>query len=179
MPLNYLNLDDVTRPLMLKEIDFDIARGDLYESDNLSVDGRAAYPTILKSVVAVGDDNHLADELKPRLNSHEKPRLLQSGKYSKPPVMRSNAHEMLSEGEFNRFYMRALCLRTIERGKSYVEVYRAKQVENPRPESEAKIGQLLSAESLLSDLRARIGLHTILGLANPNSGLSVKLVDGV
>ena len=33
---------------------------------------------------------------------------------------------MLAEGEFNRFYIRAVCLRSIESGTSDVVVYRAK-----------------------------------------------------
>ena len=52
------------------------------------------------------------------------------------------AQETLSEGEFNRFYCKALCARSISEGISKVIAYRAKQVENPRPESEAIIRQI-------------------------------------
>ena len=78
---------------------------------------------------------------------------LKSGEFSKAPVMRSNAHEMLAEGEFNRFYIRALCARAIEDGLPGVTVYRAKAVENARSESQQKIGQRVPAEALLRDLR--------------------------
>lgn len=90
--------------------------------------------------------------------------------------MRSNAHEMLAEGEFNRFYIRAICLRAIEDGISEVVVYRAKRVQHARSESERKIGQLVSAEPLLRDLREHPGADTALGLPpGPNSGLSIQL----
>jgi hypothetical protein len=90
--------------------------------------------------------------------------------------MRSNAHEMLAEGEFNRFYIRALCLRAIEDGIPDVVVYRAKPVENPRSESQQKIDEHVSPEALLRDLRIHPGVDTALGLPpGPNSGLSVRL----
>ena len=90
--------------------------------------------------------------------------------------MRSNAHEMLAEGEFNRFYIRALCLRAIEDGMAQVIVYRAKAVQNARSESERKIGQGVPVEALLRDLRTHPGVDTALGLPpGPNSGLSVRL----
>jgi hypothetical protein len=178
MGLDYLNLDATTRGLMDAEIDRDITGGTLYLSDNLSPAGMAAYPGLLKSAAVDGSDDSLAVALRPLLNSHEKPRQLKSGGVSVPPVMRNNAHEMLGEGEFNRFYIRALCLRAIPGGggAATVEVYRAKQVQHARSASAAKIGTRVSAQALLDDLRTHPGIDTALGLPpGPNSGLSVKL----
>lgn len=118
----------------------------------------------------------LAASILRRLNSHEKPRKLKSGGFSKPPIMRKNAHQMLAEGEFNRFYIRALCLRAIEDEHPQVVVYRAKAVTNARSASEQMIGQNMPAEAVLRDLRERPGVDTALGLPpGPNSGLSVRL----
>jgi len=176
MGFEYRNLDERTRRLMLFEIDQDIKAGTLFISDNLSPQGKKDYPNLLRNAATNGTDIMLGADIKGRLNSHEKPRLLKSGKYSNPPVMRSNAHEMLAEGEFNRFYIRAVCSRALEDGVNNVIVYRAKDVSNPRPESEAKIGKAISAQALLSDLRAHPGVDTALGLpSGPNSGLSIRL----
>jgi hypothetical protein len=176
MGLAYRNMDERTRRLMLAEIERDVAASKLFLSDNLSPQGKKDYPDLLRRAVASGTDVTLAADIKNRLNTHEKPRRLNSGAFSKPPVMRSNAHEMLAEGEFNRFYIRAVCLRAMEDGIAGVIVYRAKPVEHARPESEAKIGQSVPAEALLVDLRAHTGLDTALGLPQgPNSGLSVHL----
>lgn len=176
MALEYLNLDERTRNLMVIEIDGDISVGRLYLSDNLSPQGKNDYPNLLRGAAINGSDVTLANDIRSRLNTHEKPRLLKSGQFSKPPVMRSNAHEMMAEGEFNRFYIRAVCLRALENNVTSVIVYRAKNVGNPRSESEAKIGQAISAQALLDDLRVRIGVDTALGLPpGPNSGLSVRL----
>ncbi|MFS8172344.1 hypothetical protein [Vreelandella titanicae] len=176
MGLNFRNLDDRTRALMLSEIDRDITASTLYLSDNLSEHGKEKYPELLQDAVRTGNDDTLAMAIRGHLNSHEKPRKLKTGGFSKPPVMRINAHEMLAEGEFNRFYIRAMCVRAMEDGLSGVVVFRAKLVKNARSASEQLIGQTIHTEALLSDLRNSSGIDTALGLPpGPNSGLSVQL----
>ncbi|MRS13260.1 MAG: hypothetical protein EG823_09395 [Actinobacteria bacterium] len=176
MPFEFKNLDERTRALMVDEIDLDAADGTLYLSDNLSPGGCQAYPALLRTAAESGDESTLASALASCLNSHEKPRKLKGGGFSKPPIMRANAHQMLAEGEFNRFYIRAICRRAIQDGIDEVVVYRAKPVEHARSESEAKIGERVSTEALLNDLRSHPGVDTALGLPpGPNSGLCVKL----
>jgi hypothetical protein len=161
---------------MLSEIELDIAQKTLYVSDNLNEQGRADYPDLLRAAAKDGTDETLAAEIRGRLHTHERPRRLKSGGFSQPSVMRSHAHEMLAEGEFNRFYMRALCLRAIEDGIPELVVYRAKEVDQPRSTSQQKIGQRVPVDALLRDLRTHPGVETALGLpTGPNSGLSVKL----
>ena len=90
--------------------------------------------------------------------------------------MPKNAPEMLAEGEFNRLYARGVCRRAIAQGIEEVTIYRAKDVSNPRPESEMKIGTRVNAKLLLEDLRTHQGVDPALGLpGGPNSGLSVRL----
>lgn len=176
MGLNYRNLDDRTRMLMLAEIDRDISASTLYLSDNLSEQGKKKYPELLRGAAQSGNDDTLAIAIREHLNSHEKPRRLKAGGISKPPIMRINAHEMLAEGEFNRFYIRAICARAIQDGISGVVVFRAKVVKNARSASEQVIGQTMPAVTLLNDLRSSPGIDTALGLPpGPNSGLSVQL----
>lgn len=176
MGLAYKNLDDKTRRLMLLEIERDISEGSLYVSDNLNPQGQCVYADLIKTAAKDGNDVTLATAIRGWLNAYEKPRRLKSGGFSKPPVMRVNAQEMLAEGEFNRFYIRGVCLRAMEEGVSEVIVYRAKIVEHARTESEQKIGQRVAAKDLLRDLRAHPGVDTALGLpSGPNSGLSVHL----
>ena len=176
MPFFYRNLDERTRRLMQEELDRDLAAGRLYLSDNLNPQGKEAYPNLLRSAAISGSDATLAAEIRGRLNTHQKPRALKGGGFSSPPVMRVDAHEVLAEGEFTRLYMKAICLRAIEDRIADVVIYRAKQVESPRAESEARIGMAVSAQKLLEDLRAHPGLNTALGIPpGPNSGLCVHL----
>ena len=88
-----------------------------------------------------------------------------------------DANETLADGEFNRFYITALCLKALENKNIKLVVYRAKSVSRPRPESQAKIGQVVNPQSLLNDLRSTVGIDTSLGLpSGPNSGLSIMII---
>lgn len=75
-----------------------------------------------------------------------------------------------AEGQFNRYYMLGLCRRALQEGVKVVQIYRAKEVDNPRPESERLLGQKLDVETLISEIRP---MDSSLGhpLLKPNSGL--------
>ena len=86
-----------------------------------------------------------------------------------------DAHRTLAEGEFNRFYLRALCLRALDEGHDQLEIYRAKQVASPRAESQARLGARVDVRTLLRDLRKYVGMETVYNLPAPSSGLSARL----
>lgn len=173
MPLNFGNLDSLTRELMKHELEHDQTNNRLYISSRLNEKGAQLYPGLLQKAIDDGNEATLGSDLKSQdcFNTHESRR----GKLVKVPY---TAPQTLSEGEFNRYYIRALCLRGIKDGCK-LEVYRAKEVSDPRPESQRMIGHVIDAEyaeTLLNDLRNNIGVDTALGLPNgPNSGLSVKI----
>lgn len=171
MSFDFQNLNNETRSKMLDEINHDISNKNLYYSKRFSQKGIDDYPDLLIKHVEDGDEVSLGDELNKggRFNSMEQT----ARGPKKVPI---NAHETLSEGEFNRFYTRALCLIAIETNKK-LEVYRAKEVSSARSESHNKIGDIVDPQSVLKDLRANIGVDTALGLpSGPNSGLTVKLI---
>jgi len=174
--LNLANLDAATRAQMVAEISADVDARRLYLSNRLSVAGAQEYPRLLREAAERSNDGWLANELRQpgRLNEMEERRKPKGGTTMvRVPV---TAPETLAEGEFNRFYIRGLCLRSIAEGIEELTIYRAKEVDNPRPGSEAKIGERISAQALLADLRANVGVDTALGLPpGPNSGLSVRL----
>ncbi|HXW27443.1 MAG TPA: hypothetical protein VEK73_22030 [Xanthobacteraceae bacterium] len=161
---------------MIAEIEADIAAKKLYLSPRLSAGGQTDYPDLLRRAARENNDTWLAGEIRQpgRLNAMEQKRTPSGGTtMARVPL---TAHETLAEGEFNRFYVRGLCLRALAAGITELEIYRAKAVENPRSASVAKIGQRISAQALLNDLRTNIGVDTALGLPpGPNSGLSVRL----
>ncbi|MBB5065068.1 hypothetical protein [Granulicella mallensis] len=175
MALNLHHLDEMTRQHMIAEIERDVQEGCLYISPRLTEECAKEYAQLLKNAAVDGHDGTLAAELVKtgRLKSHE-PRKTKNGtSMVKVPI---TTPETLSEGEFNRFYMRGLCARAKAEGTNRLVVYRAKHVSNPRPESEVMIGTDIEVEQLLTDLRAHIGTDTALGLPpGPNSGLSIRL----
>lgn len=176
MALSYENLDERTRQFMLEEIDLDVSREALYISPRLNEQGVQNYLSLLKEAVRHHEDAWLASELRRLgyMRAFEERRKPKGGfTTAQIPV---TAPDTLAEGEFNRFYVRGLCIRAMEDGIQEVEVYRGKEVGQPRPESEAMIGKRISARALLEDLRQSQGVEPALGLPpGPNSGLTVRL----
>lgn len=172
MPFNFENLNPLTRQIMKHELEYDQENKKLYISLRLNERGVQLYPRLLQKAIDEGNEATLTNELKSQdcFNTYE----IKNGELINRKVP-YNAAETLSEGEFNRFYIRALCLRAIKEGCK-LEVYRAKEVSDPRSESQKKIGLVINAETLLNDLRNNIGINTAFGLPNgPNSGLSMKI----
>jgi hypothetical protein len=175
MALTLLNFDNDIRRLMLNEIDADIAACTLFISPRLSARGIQDYPQLLKDAVARGNDDWLEAQINQfgRLNLTEEKKKPKGG-YTTARVP-SNAAEVIAVGEFNRFYLRALCITALALGIPALVIYRARFSANPRPESEAKIGTFIEATQLLADLRNNIGVEPAMGLPMVNSGLSAKL----
>ena len=180
MTMNFRNLNARIRVLMAQEVDLDISTGNLYFSKRFTDTGRQVYPSLLLEAVKYHNDDWLAQEL----NSH--------GCFKTGEVRRSRngnfnvahtpftAGETLAEGEFNRFYMRGLCVEAMEDRIPEVVVYRGKYVEQPRPESEALIGMRIPASKLLEDLRSLPGSRMQYGIpAGPNSGLTICLPETI
>lgn len=176
MSLQLVNLDAVTRPFMVDEIELDVANNRIYPSPRLSEVGTRDFPILLIEAARNFDDAWLANELRKngRMNDTEQRRKPKGGfTVARVPV---TAPDTLAEGELNRFYARGLSVRAINEGITALEIYRAKAVSQPRYESEAKIGARIDPKALLNDLRTHVGVDTALGLPpGPNSGLSVKL----
>jgi hypothetical protein len=176
MSLNYQNLDSPTRTHMIAELHADAAAGQLYISSRLNETGAANWAALLGEAISTHDDAWLATEIRKRglLKSHEERRKPTGG--TTLAQIPSNAHETLAEGEFNRFYVRGLCLRAIREKITQVMAYRARHSDHPRPESEAIVGKSFAPSALLNDLRTSAGVEPALGLPpGPNSGLSVRL----
>lgn len=173
MALSLSNLDTETRSFITQEILDDISKNQLYISPRLNTIGIQSYPEIIKKAAEMYDASWFATQLGGKFNSTETRNV--KGKIINASIP-ANAAEMLADGEFNRFYLRGLCLRAIQHSISNLIIYRAKPVSSPRPESEVKIGTTINPTTLLNDLRNSIGVDTALGLpAGPNSGLSAKL----
>lgn len=174
MALDLQSLTDDLRPNMVREIDSDVADGTLYLSPRLNDAGRAAFPGLLRNAAEHGTNEDLIRDLSSGgyFNAVEIRQLKTGPSEAKIP---SNAPSVLGEGEFNRIYLRGLCLKLVENGGGKVEVYRARESSWARSESEALIGTRIDAAELLADLRAHKGEAPTL-LPHVNSGLSAREV---
>lgn len=71
--------------------------------------------------------------------------------------------------------MLGLCKRARNEGKTHLEIYRAKQVSEQRPESQTLVGTTLSIVEIEAQLKKTQDSFKS-ALVRPNSGLSVKLI---
>jgi len=85
MGMNFVNLDDKTRGLMLEELEQDVAANKLYLSPRLSDAGRRNYEKLLRSAIQNGDDVSLANSLAGLLKAYEQ-RAKPSGGYTTAKV---------------------------------------------------------------------------------------------
>ncbi|HSM55122.1 MAG TPA: hypothetical protein VK879_03125 [Candidatus Sulfomarinibacteraceae bacterium] len=176
MAFYFANLDERTRHLMLDEVEHDEARNELHISPYLSGQGIRDYPQLLKDAIHDGDEETLASALRARRRiARTAHRRRPTGGYTIVTVP-STAAEMIAYEAFNRYYIRALCRRAIEDGIEELVVYRARPVEEPRPQSEELIESAVDPEALLNDLRQHMGDEPKMGIpGGPNSGISVRL----
>ena len=170
----FLDLNKRTRTLMLEELDRDIANNAVYLSPRLSARGKADFVDILRITFEKHSLGWISSEL------YDFGRMADEEEYQRNGVWHRRriglmARTTLAEGEFNRYYIRAVCLIAIA-DRQNVRIYRAKEVEKERPRSERLIGKRRKARKILEDLRTSIGIDPVLGVpAGSNSGLSVCL----
>ncbi len=177
MSLYLVHLDQRTRELMLEELDYDEERRQLHISPYLSNQGVYDYPALLRSALAEGDPESLAAALaQQRRIARTGHRRQSAGGYTIVTIP-ENAAEMLANDAFNRYYIRAVARRALEEGFEEVIVYRARPVQQPRPESEDLVETAVPAAALLEELRSATGPERPeLGVpGGPNSGISVHL----
>ncbi len=176
MRFRFENLDETTRRYMAQELSRDLVHGTLYLSPRLTPEGRAVYPVLLEDALRWYGVHWLADALRysGALAVYEDRQ--RGGDETSQVRVPVNAAEMLAGDEFNRYYMRGVCLRALAEGNGMVEVYRGRESEEPRAASQAMLGKTLSASALLEDLRVWPDQTPVLGIPTGyNSGLSVRL----
>ncbi|NUO61938.1 MAG: hypothetical protein HOQ11_01815 [Gemmatimonadaceae bacterium] len=175
MPLQYENLDPVTRRYALAELDHDISHGDFHASERLRPTAIAEYERLLRDAIRYYDDLWLEERVDNLLIDFEHRRTRSGGTTTaKVPDM---AARMLAEHDFNIYYMRGVARRAIEEGRQVVEVYRARLSLEPRRASAELEGRRIPAGEVISMLRSHPGDNIPMPLlGRQNSGLSVRLV---
>lgn len=162
---NFKNLTTEVREKALQELEADYNEGRIYYSGRLNQNGKESFVDAFRNAILTGDEEELENSITESMNKTE----VVNGVIKKVP---SNAAQLLAQGEFNRYYIRGLCLWALENGIYELEVYRARESSWTRPGSEAKIGRKLDASKLLEDLQTTIGKQPQY-LPEVNSGLSV------
>jgi hypothetical protein len=174
MAISYRNLDNITRELMISELELD-GRDGIYISSYLNESGREEIYDLMSESFLSGTDDTLSRSIITRnlLNSYTT-RRNRNGTTTQARVP-FTAATTLAEGQFNLYYMRALSIRALSENRRII-VYRGKDVENPRAESQMLIGENLDPNHVLTVLRETLGVNPSIGIPLPNSGLSLQLI---
>src|SRR5690242_17608581 len=124
MPLQYANLDHITRRAMVEELDEDIANGTMHISPRLQPTAVAEYQRLLRDALRYYDDLWLEERIAPLLVDFET-RHTPKGEVVTARLP-EGAARVMAERDFNLYYMRGIARRAIAEGKHDVEVYRAR-----------------------------------------------------
>ena len=171
---SFLNLDNATRGLMVVEINNAIETNNVYKSPRLRTGKQNEWENLLLNAFESHDVSWLSNEIVLRNLLNEFEFAERNGREQRRK-MASNASELLASGQFNLYYMMAICKRAIREGIASVTVYRAKNSENPRTESQALVGTAKNPTELYEELCNLVDGGFASRLAQPNSGLSVRL----
>lgn len=165
----FKDLSESIRVLMIGELLQDGHANKVYVSKRLTEEGQGMFRGLLYEALLGQTNEWLAMALKQEKfwKTHEfRHHQTQGIVEAKIP---SNASEVLSDTEFNRYYMRAVCLRAIEAGVNVI-VYRARETSRPRSGHQELIGKSFVASECLKALREGSS-----ELMVPNSGLSLTM----
>lgn len=175
MGLKFEDLE-IARAFMVEEIDMDVKSDKVYRSSYLTQRGQGNFPDLLRAAAESGTDDSLAASLKGQFNQTTQRKKPKGFRYYTAAVP-VNAASVLAEDQFNRYFCRGLSRHAISLEIPRLQVYRAKQVAQPRRESEAKIGFLVDPQIILIDLRASTeGFETALGIPpGPGSGITLRV----
>lgn len=168
------DLDQESRDFAIAELEVDVAAGTVYESPRLSEYGRSCFPGDLRAALAEGTP----ETLEHLLQSGGKFNLTEMSQRNGVPYEKrvpNNAASLLAGGAYVHYYLRAVCLRAIQRGDAKVTVYRARESGFHRPESDNQIGRVLDAAILLDNLRRYSAEPLRIELPDVGSGLAVHL----
>ena len=174
MKFNFTNLDEQTRALMKEEIARAADNDEIYFSARFNDIGSSNWVSWLTEAADSHDEHWLAYQIEASGGMKDfEGRAKPTSGYTVAHVPRTAA-ETMADGQFNRFYIAAVCRRAIEAGQNDVTIYRARHRGEPRPGSIALEGTTTNARALLEQVR---GKQTSFGctLLKPNSGLSIQL----
>jgi hypothetical protein len=158
------------RTRMLQELARDIEQKQIFYDSRLVENGRNLYLQILAQALEHDTPESFSEEiLKNSLLNPTEMREISEGRTVQAKVSKI-AHRNIGEAEFNRYYMRAICLKAIEQGIEEVEVYRARASANPRPDAADR----KNAKDLLEHLRTT-NISVPGSFPGPNSGRSVRI----
>lgn len=169
-------IDETVRRIMDEEYQRDKSKDHLYFSPRLTDVGMQEYPNVLHNAIINGNNESFAQDLRAKnlMKSKEKRVNPLGGVFEyRVPI---SAPENLAEGEFQRYYLRAICRKAIDEGYHKIRIITDKAMETIPDEEKAKIGKIVDIQDLLDDLRQNPYINSRFGIPSPESGLGIEII---
>lgn len=169
------DLSESVRDSMVKEITNAHSSGNFFYSKKFTSEGDAQAIELLLDAATAYDEHWLAFEIEYRsLMKSFDAREIPLGEYSTSHIS-DTASALYADGQFNRFYMIAVCNAASLQGKT-VTVFAAQKTPHPKAETTKLIGKIINPEVLKTELRSmKLSLnHELLA---SHSVLSVKITE--
>jgi len=163
---SFKNDNEETKQLMMREFLDDCSNGRVYFGERLKKSKQVIYQDLFKQAIENMDlesfviklyDSEFWEEFEVDKNGVQK------------KINTERAAIILAEGEFNRLYIRAVCLAAEEK-KQKVTIYRFRDSKTPDPVSEAKIGTSYDPKTIYDDVKNNLETKY---LPRPSSGISI------
>ena len=155
MAMNFEELDGITRRYMSQEFEIEIANENPYFGRNLSPEGRAAFPDLMREAIDTGNEETLAVALNWRKLWNEVGTYERSGVVRERRINVRQASERLALTEFNTWYVRGFAKRLIDEGVTHCQAYRAAQPKREPADCAAHEGQIFAVQQVYDGHRAR------------------------
>jgi len=150
-PMNYEELDEITRRIMLEEFEAEEAGAiPPYRGTNMTPTGRAAFPGLMREAIIHGNGETLAASLK-------NPEYW----FSKGGVVRQRNIDYNDEAarlgltEFNTWYVRGLAKRLMDEGERECQIYRAAYPKTGLSNCPLQEGAIVALELVYKGHRAK------------------------
>ena len=155
MTMNFEELDSTTRRHMSQEFEVEIASENPYFGRNLSPEGCAAFPDLMREAINTSSEEALGvalnrPELWNELATYER-----SGILRKRRINVRQASERLALTEFNTWYVRGLAKRLMDEGVIHCQAHRAAQPKWEPADCAAHEDQIFVVQEIYEGHRAR------------------------
>jgi hypothetical protein len=120
MAMNFEELHQATRELMLAEFEAELAGPNPYFGKGLSSSGRAAFPDLMRRAIREGNEESLAAELNRDDYWNPRETYERNGVVRERQVNVRQASERLALSEFNTWYVRGFARRLMNKGRGSV-----------------------------------------------------------
>ncbi|NVL89549.1 MAG: hypothetical protein HWN69_00945 [Desulfobacterales bacterium] len=155
MSMNYEELDETTRDIMLSEFESEEAGGTPYRSKALSDRGLKVFPQLMRDAIRNGTESTLANSLNDASLWEPMETYVRDGVSRQRKRNVRQASERLATTEFSTWYVRGLARRLLDEGVTSCRVYRGAQPKWEPGECAEHEGRIVDVKTIYDNHRVR------------------------